>query len=194
MVRVLFGLILLLALGGCAEQAQTKFTATDITGADYGQDFALTDHTGKSRTLADFRGKVVTVFFGYTQCPDVCPLSLSTMAAAMKQLGEDAKRVQVLFITVDPERDTRELLAQYVPAFNPDFVGLYGDSQTTPKVAKDFRVFYQKQPGSAPGAYTVDHSAGTYIFDPKGRLRLYAKHGERPEALAADIKLLLAGK
>jgi protein SCO1/2 len=194
MARVLYCLILVIFLGGCAEKAQTRFAATDITGADYGQDFALNDHTGKPRTLADFRGKVVTVFFGYTQCPDVCPLSLSTMAAAVKLLGDDAKHVQVLFITIDPERDTRELLAQYVPAFNPDFLGLYGDSQTTPKVAKDFRVFYQKQPGSTPGAYTVDHSAGTYIFDPKGRLRLYAKHGEKPEALAADIRLLLAGK
>lgn len=194
MARALGCLILTLALAACGGQGQTKFAATDVTGADYGQDFALTDHNGKPRTLADFRGKVVTVFFGYTQCPDVCPLSLSTMAAAMKVLGEDAKRVQVLFITIDPERDTRELLAQYVPTFNPDFIGLYGDSQTTPRMAKDFRVFYQKQPGSTPGAYTVDHSAGTYIFDPMGRLRLYAKHGEKPEALAADIKLLLAGK
>lgn len=188
-------LALVVLLAGCGDQqSQTRFASTDITGADYGNGLELTDHTGKPRTLADFRGKVVPLFFGYTQCPDVCPTTLAMMAEVMKRLGEDAKRVQVLFVTVDPERDTPQLLAQYVPTFHPDFLGLYGDTQATAKVAKDFRVFYRKQPGSTPQNYTIDHSAGTYVFDPQGRLRLFVKHDERPEALVADIKLLLAGK
>ena len=189
---------LLLALSlfvfGCEQRAQTRFASTDISGADFGKGFSLTDHAGKLRTLADFRGKVVTLFFGYTQCPDVCPTSMASMAEVMKLLGDDAKRVQVLFITVDPERDTPQLLAQYVPTFHPDFLGLYGDASATAQVAKDFKVFFQKQPGSSAENYTVDHTAGTYVYDPQGRIRLYVRHGERPETIAADIKLLLAGK
>ena len=170
------------------------FVGTDITGAQYGQTLKLTDHLGAPRTLADYRGKVVTIFFGYTQCPDVCPTNLINMAEVMRQLGPDADKVQVLFITVDPERDTQALLAQYVPAFDPRFVGLYGDVPTTQAVARDFKVFYQKQGDTAGQAYTVDHSTGTYVFDPQGRLRLYVKHGEKPDAIAADIRKLLAGK
>jgi protein SCO1/2 len=187
-------LAIALCLTGCGQQAQPRFASTDITGAEFGRDFSLTDHTGKRRTLADFRGKVVTLFFGFTQCPDVCPTNMVTMGEVMKLLGEDAKRVQVLFITVDPERDTAQLLAQYVPAFDPGFLGLYGSAEDTAKVAKEFKVFYQKQPGSTPDTYTVDHSAGTFVYDPMGRIRLYIRHGERPEPIAADIKLLLAGK
>ncbi|MBA3904575.1 MAG: hypothetical protein C0522_13050 [Rhodocyclaceae bacterium] len=185
-------LALALVLGACDSKPQ--FASTDISGADYAKDFALTDHTGKPRTMADFRGKAVVMFFGYTQCPDVCPTTMTGMVEAMKLLGEDAGKVQVLFVTVDPERDTPQLLAQYVPAFHPSFIGLYSDPQTIAKTAQAFRVFYQKQPGSTPSTYTVDHTAGSYVFDPQGRLRLYVKHGEKPELIAGDLKQLLAGK
>ncbi len=170
------------------------FASTDITGANYAKGFQLTDHTGAPRSLADYRGKVVTLFFGYTQCPDVCPTNLLGMAEVMRQLGPDADKVQVLFITVDPERDTQALLAEYVPAFDKRFVGLFGDAATTAAVARDFKVFYQKQGDTSGQAYTVDHSTGTYVFDPQGRLRLYVKHGEKPEAIVGDVRKLLAGK
>lgn len=191
MVRLLF-LALALLLAGCDSRPQ--FANADLTFADFGKDFALTDHTGKPRTLADFRGKAVVIFFGYTQCPDVCPTTMTGMAEAMKLLGADAAKVQVLFVSVDPERDTQELLAQYVPVFNPSFLGLYADAQTIARTAQDFRVFYKKQPGSTPTTYTVDHTAGSYVYDPQGRLRLYVKHGEKPELIAKDLKLLIAGK
>jgi len=183
----------LLILGGC-DNKPPQFVGTDITGADYAKDFALTDHTGKPRTMADFRGKAVVIFFGYTQCPDVCPTAMVTLVETLKLLGEDAKKVQVLFITVDPERDTPQLLAQYVPAFNPGFIGLYGDQQATAKTAQSFHVFYQKQPGNSPTSYTVDHSTGSYVFDPQGRLRLYVSHGAKPDQMANDLKQLIAGK
>jgi protein SCO1/2 len=191
-VRTLPGFILValtLALGAC-DRAGPAFKSADITGADYGKDFALTDHTGKARTLGDFRGKVVVMFFGFTRCPDVCPITLAELKAVKEQLGEDGKRLQVLFVTVDPERDTQKLLAKYVPAFEPSFLGLYGDMSATAKVAKDFRVFYQKSPGKTAESYTVDHTAGSYVFDPQGRLRLFARHGNA-DNLAADIRVLL---
>ncbi|MCU0896876.1 MAG: SCO family protein [Burkholderiales bacterium] len=189
------GAILLVALAAaCSPSGAPSFKATDITGAEYGKSFRLTDHAGKERTLSDFGGKAVVVFFGFTHCPDVCPTTLAAMRAVLEQLGGDAQRVQVLFVTVDPERDTRELLAQYVPSFHPSFIGLYGDAEATARVAKDFKVFYQKVPGTTPGSYTMDHSAGSYVFDPQGRLRLYVRHGASPEDIAADLKLLLAGK
>jgi protein SCO1 len=190
MLRIVF-LAVALAVAACSGPERPQFKSSDITGADYAKDFTLTDHTGKPRRLADFHGKVVTVFFGYTQCPDVCPTSLATMAEVLRLLGPDAGKVQVLFITVDPERDTPQLLAQYVPAFNPTFLGLYGDLPTTAAVARDFKIFYKKQ-GEGPN-YTVDHSAGTFVFDPAGRLRLYVKHGESAAVIAEDIKVLLAG-
>ncbi|MEO8508024.1 MAG: SCO family protein [Betaproteobacteria bacterium] len=183
-------LIVLAAAMGCSPEGP-KFKSSDITGSSFGRDFALTDHTGKPRTLADYRGKAVVVFFGYTQCPDVCPTTLSTLAETMKQLGPDAERVQVVFITVDPERDTQALLAQYVPAFDPRFVGLSGDAAATERVAKEFKIIYQKQPGATPSSYTVDHSAGVYVFDPQGRLRLYMSHGQGPDVFAHDLKALL---
>jgi protein SCO1/2 len=191
MIRLLL-LVLALLLAGC--DSQPKFGNTDISAAGYATDFALTDHNGKPRTMADFRGKAVVIFFGYTQCPDVCPTTMTGMAEAMKLLGADADKVQVLFVTVDPERDTPQLLAQYVPVFNPGFLGLYADAQTTAKTAQAFRIFYKKQPGSTPTTYTVDHTAGSYVYDPQGRLRLYIKHGEKPEVIAKDLKLLVAGK
>jgi len=183
-----------MALFGCSEAP--RFTSTDITGAEFGREFSapFTDHTGQPRRLADFKGKVVMIFFGYTQCPDVCPTTLTGMAQAMKLLGGDAARVQVLFVTLDPERDTQQLLAAYVPQFNPSFIGLTANPATTAATALEFKVFYQKQPGSTPTTYTLDHSANSYIYDPQGRLRLYVKHGEAPANIAADVKLLLAGK
>jgi protein SCO1/2 len=179
-----------LAVAACGPAAP-KFQGSDITGIAYGRDFRLNDHTGKPRTLADFRGKVVVMFFGFTHCPDVCPATLSELAATMQKLGPDAERVQVLFVTVDPERDTADLLSRYVPAFHPSFLGLYGDAAATAATAKEFKIVYQKQPGSTSGAYSVDHSAGTYIFDPQGRLRVYESYGQRPEVFAHDIRALL---
>jgi protein SCO1/2 len=179
-----------LALMGCSQEG-ARFRASDVTGASFGRDFALTDPTGKTRTLADYRGKAVVVFFGYTQCPDACPTTLGALAEAMKQLGPDADRVQVLFVTVDPERDTPALLAQYAPAFDPRFVGLHGDAAATEGVAKEFKIIYQTQPGDTPATYTVDHSTGTFIFDPQGRLRLYVSHGQGPDVFAHDLRELL---
>lgn len=189
-LRLLGAALLVLSFVGCAPP-QPGFKNTDLTGADCCKDFRLTDHNGKVRTLADFRGKVVVMFFGYTQCPDVCPTTMMEMTAVLQQLGTDASRVQMLFVTVDPERDTRELLANYVPAFNPSFLGLYGDMETTARTAKEFRVFYQKQPGSTPSSYTVDHTAGSYVFDPQGRVRLFARYGDGGANLAADLRVLL---
>ncbi len=147
--------------------------------------------TAKPRTLADYRGKVVVLFFGYTQCPDVCPTTLTELAEVMKRLGPDAKNVQVLFATIDPERDTADLLAHYVPAFDPSFVGLYGDANATARTAKEFKVVYQKQPGPTPSTYSMDHSAGTFVFDPKGRLRLYVGYGQGADVFTHDIRELL---
>ena len=182
--------LLALVVTACGPESP-RFQASDVTGVAFGRDFKLTDHNGKPRTLADFRGKAVVMFFGYTQCPDVCPTTLSDLAAALQKLGTDANRVQVLFVTIDPERDTPELLSQYVPAFNPTFLGLYGDAAATAATAREFKVLYQKQPGSTPGSYSMDHSAGTFIFDPQGRLRLYVTHGQGPDVYAHDIRELL---
>jgi len=172
--------------------AKTEFKNTDVTGLDYAKDFALTDHHGKMRTLADFKGKAVVVFFGYTHCPDVCPTTMAEMANVMQQLGPDANKVQVLFVTVDPERDTPELLAKYVPAFDPRFLGLVGDKESTDKIAKEFKAFYQKVPGKEPGSYTMDHISGSYVFDPQGRIRLFVRHGQGPEPIMHDLRLLLS--
>lgn len=178
-------------LGGCEERTEApRFSLTDVTGGNFGKELALTDHNGKPRTLADFRGKVVTVFFGFTHCPDVCPTTLAEMAQVVKALGPDGERVQVLFVTVDPERDTQQVLKQYVPAFNPSFLGLYGGAEATARAAKEFKVHFQKQPPK-DGHYSVDHSAGTYILDREGRLRLFAGYGTGAPALLHDIRLLL---
>ncbi|AMP08339.1 ahpC/TSA family protein [Collimonas arenae] len=203
-ISVLAGLLLTVSLTACGDKsgggsqeiilspAKSAFINTDVTGLGYARDFALTDHTGKPRTLADYKGKAVVVFFGYTQCPDVCPTTMVEMANVMKELGPLASKVQVLFITVDPERDTQELLSKYVPAFDPSFVGLYGDQAATEKVAKEFRVFYQKVPGKTPGSYSMDHTAGSYVFDPEGHIRLFVRHGQGPDPIAHDLKLLLS--
>lgn len=179
------------AAAGCGEKTDApRFKLTDVTGASFGKELALTDHNGQRRTLADFKGKVVTVFFGFTHCPDVCPTTLGEMALVMKELGSDAGRVQVLFVTVDPGRDTTAVLKQYVPAFHPSFLGMTGSAEDIARTAKEFKIFFQRQnlPG---GAYTMDHSAGTYILDGQGRLRLYAQYGAGAPALLHDIRLLL---
>ncbi len=206
MRAVLPALLLLAALAGCSDKpgadsgqmmltpTTTTFKNSDVTGLAYARDFALNDQDGTPRTLADFKGKAVVIFFGYTHCPDVCPTTMAEMAAVMKQLGPDADRVQVLFVTLDPERDTQALLKQYVPAFDPRFIGLSGDQDATAKVAKEFRVFYQKVAGKDAGSYTLDHTAASYVFDPQGRVRLFVRHGQGPELIVHDLKVLLAGK
>jgi len=178
-------------LTACEQKLPSPFKANDVS-AKYGQvTFQLTDTKGKLRRLSDFKGKVVALFFGYTHCPDVCPTTLADMALVMEKLGKDVEKFQVLFITVDPERDTPALLAQYVPAFDPSFIALYGDVQTTAQVTKSFDVTYQKQEGTS--GYSIDHSVGTFLIDPRGKVRLLAPYAQRAEWLAADIRLLLAG-
>ena len=176
-------------LSACSE-SKPKFSSVDVTGASYAKDFELTDHNGKVRHLADFKGKVVVVFFGYTHCPDVCPVTLGELAIVARELGKDAANMQVLFITADPERDTPAVLSKYVPAFNADFLGLYGDAEATARTAKDFKVFFQKQ-APAGGGYSVDHSAGTYVYDKAGHLRLFASYGQGAPRLLHDSRLFL---
>ena len=193
--RALLGLALAtFVTAGCDKLllgSKTPFNGVDITGSDLGPDFRLTDHNGKERSLADFRGKVVTMFFGYTHCPDVCPTTLSDMAQAVKLLGPDGQRVQVLFVTVDPKRDTPDLLRNYVPAFNPVFLGLYGDAAATAKVTMDFKIYAAERPGKTPESYTVDHSAQSLVFDTKGRLRLMLPYGTPGDKIASDLRVLL---
>jgi len=196
--RVTGGLLVAAAtpalLAGCDRSGgKASFKATDITGADYGKTLSLTDHLGQPRTLADWKGKVVVVFFGFTQCPDVCPTTLATMADVVKRLGPDGDRVQVLFVTVDPERDTQAVLAPYVTAFDPRFVAMLGNKEATAKAAREFRVFFQRVPGSHPGTYTIDHTAASYVLDREGRLRLYVRHTQTAEDITADLRTLLAG-
>lgn len=180
-----------LVLSGCTPSTPT-FQNTDITGADFGKNFTLTDHTGKTRSLSDYQGKVVLIFFGFTQCPDVCPTTLAELSEVMKKLGSGADRVQVLFITVDPERDTQTVLGQYVPAFDPRFVGLTGSVEQIAAVAKDFKAFYQKVP-TPNGSYTVDHFSGMYAFDATGRIRLFIRYRAPMDSVVADVKTLLKG-
>ena len=180
-------------VAGCdpAGQARTPFNGIDVTGSPMGRQLRLTDHNGQPRSLEDFRGKVVVVTFGYTQCPDVCPTTLSDLASAVKKLGADASRVQVLFVTIDPKRDKPELLKEYVPAFNPAFLGLYGDAAATKAAAAEFKVYAQERPGKTPETYTVDHTAQTFVFGKDGRLRLVESLGATPDAIASDFKVLL---
>jgi len=185
--------LLLIALTACEKPAvqAPKFQLTDVTGANFGKSLELTDHNGQRRTLADYKGKVIVLFFGFVQCPDVCPVTLAELAKVAKDLGPDASKLQVLFVTVDPERDTREVLKQYVPQFNPSFVGLYGDAEATARTAKEFKIYVNKKPLEKSGSYTVDHSAGSYVLDQQGRLRLFAQYGTGAPALLNDIRLLL---
>jgi protein SCO1 len=195
LLPILVAAALAFSLSACDKlpgKQAASFQNTDVTGLDYAKGFSLTDHTGKPRTLADYKGKVVIVFFGYTQCPDVCPTTMAEMAGVMQKLGPQADQVQVLFITLDPERDTQPLLASYVPAFDRRFVGLYGTPEQTAKTAKDFKVFFSKVPGKDPGSYTIDHMAGSYVFDRDGRLRLFIRHGGSADAIVHDIRQLLS--
>ena len=180
-------------LAACGSSSAPQFKSTDITGADFGKELALTGHDGIPRTLADFRGKAVVVFFGFAHCPDICPTTLVEAAGVMKALGKDAARVQVLMVTVDPERDTPEVLSKYVPAFDPRFLGLYGDAVATQRVAKEFKIFYGKRAGSTPSSYSVDHSGQSYVIDPQGRLRLMVRHDRISQDLAEDLRVLLKG-
>ena len=177
-------------LAACGEQ-KPAFSSIDITGADYGKNFALPDHNGQVRHLADFAGKVVVVFFGYTQCPDVCPTTLAELAEVKKLLGKDGDRLQALFVTVDPERDTPELLKAYMANFDPSFLALRPAPQELEVVAKDFKIYYKKVPGASATSYTMDHSAGSYVFDTQGQLRLFTRYGSGAPVLAADIALLM---
>ncbi len=185
---IIFSLVLAgLVLAGC--DGGPKFRSTDITGVDYGKRLELTDHTGRARRLEDFRGKAVVLFFGFTHCPDVCPTTLGDISNALKGLGGGADRVQVLFVTLDPERDTQEVLARYVSAFDPRFVGLYGDAAATRGAAQEFKIYYEKR--KTGESYSVDHSAQSYVLDPQGRLRLLVRHERIGSDLAPDLRTLL---
>lgn len=185
-----------LLLAACGERVSTPpapaFLGTDLSSAQLGGELALTDHQDRARRLADFRGRAVALFFGYTQCPDVCPTALSTLAAAMQLLGPQAAEVQGVFVSVDPKRDTAKLLSYYVPAFHPGFVGLRGTDEAVATAARDFRIFYRIQPGTTPETYTIDHTAGMYLIDRQGRVRVHLPHSASPESVAHDLRLLLA--
>ena len=177
-------------LAACADD-KPKFSSIDLTGADYARDFSLTDHNGQARSIKDFAGKVVVLFFGFTQCPDACPSALAELVEIKKMLGPHGDRLQGLFVTLDPERDTPEVLKAYMGNFDPGFLALYTNLDKLPTLAKDYKVFYKKVVGKTPTSYSLDHSAGSYVYDTKGRLRLYTRHGSGAAALAADIRLLL---
>jgi protein SCO1/2 len=177
-------------LAACTEN-RPQFTSIDLTGADYARDFSLTDQNGQRRSLKDFRGKVVVLFFGYTQCPDVCPTTMAELAQTRKLLGADGERVQVLFVTVDPERDTPQVLKGYMANFDPSFLALRGTSEELAAMAKDYKVYFKKVEGKTPTSYSMDHSAASYVYDPQGQLRLYTRYGGGAPALASDIRLLL---
>lgn len=178
------------SLAACSEK-RPSFNAVDITGADYARDFSLTDADGKPRTLADFKGKVVVLFFGYAQCPDVCPTTMSEMAQVKQQLGADGDKLQVLFVTVDPERDTPAVMKAYMSAFDPAFVALIPTPEQLPALAKDFKAYYKKVEGKTPTSYSMDHSAASFVYDTEGRLRLYARYGAGVPAMVSDVKALL---
>lgn len=181
-------------LAACEQASKPAFKGIDLTGAAYARELKLPDQDGRERTLGDFKGKVLVIFFGYTQCPDVCPTTLAELAQVKKALGPDGDKVQGLFVTVDPERDTPELLKAYLQSFDPSFVALRGSEEQTKAVAKEFKVFYAKVPGKTEGSYTMDHTAASFIFDTQGRVRVFSRYGSGAQALVDDIKLLLAEK
>ena len=199
-MRVFGAAAMLLAAVGCGERGasgaasggpKASFKSIDITGAEYARKLELPDAGGKTRNLSEFKGKVVVVFFGYTQCPDVCPTTMAELSQVRRALGPDAERLQGLFVTVDPERDTATVLKAYVDNFNAGFVGLRGSAEQTQAVAREFKVFFGKVPGKTETSYTVDHTAGAYIFDTQGRIRLFSRYGAGPKALEDDIRTLL---
>ena len=177
-------------INGCSEQ-KPAFSSIDVTGADYAKDFSLTDHNGQPKSLKDFAGKVVVLFFGYTQCPDVCPTSMAELAEIKKLLGADGNKLQGLFITIDPERDKPDVLKAYMGNFDPSFLALIPTPTQLAELAKDYKVYYKKVDGKTATSYTMDHSAGSYVYDPKGKLRLYTRYGSGAKPLAEDIKMLL---
>jgi protein SCO1/2 len=190
--RIVFVSILTLFLAACSPD-KPQFKSIDMTGADYAKDFALPDQNGQVRTLQDFSGKVVVVFFGFTQCPDVCPTSMVELAGIKKSLGADADKLQAIFVSVDPERDTPEILKAYMGNFDPSFLALRPSMAQLPVIAKDFKIYYKKVEGKTPTSYSMDHSAGNYIYDTQGRLRLYNRYGSGADGLTQDIRLLLKG-
>ena len=191
-LKALFVSVFAVFLIACSPE-KPQFKSIDLTGADYAKDFALPDQNGQSRSIKDFAGKVVVVFFGFTQCPDVCPTSMVELAAIKKSLGADSDKLQAIFITVDPERDTPEILKAYMGNFDPTFLALRPSMEQLPVIAKDFKIYYKKVDGKTPTSYSMDHSAGSYVYDPKGRLRLYYRYGSGAEALTQDVQLLLKG-
>ena len=182
-------------LTACKQEApKASFNAIDLTGSkEYGQDFAMPDQNGQQRTMADFKGKATLLFFGYTQCPDVCPTTLADLAAAKQKLGAKGDKLQVIFVSVDPARDTPEILKAYMANFDPSFLALRGSDDELAKMAKDFKIYYKKVDGQTPTSYTMDHTAGDYIFDPQGRLRLYSRYGTPVDTLVKDIEALIDG-
>lgn len=194
--RHFLGLLATVVLSGLLACSPDKaaFKGVDITGADYAKNFSLSDQNGQIRTLEDFAGKAVIVFFGYTQCPDVCPTTMQELVEVKRMLGPDGGQLQGVFITVDPERDTRELLLAYMANFDPAFVALRPTPEQLPSLLKDFKIYAKKVEGKTPSSYTMDHSAQSYVYDPQGRLRLYNRYGSTAQALADDVKLLLKGR
>jgi len=195
-LRWLAGSAMLASTAGFLTACKSKadFNAIDLTGSkEYGQDFSMPDQHGQRRSMADFKGKVVLVFFGFTQCPDVCPTTLGDLAAVKQKLGAKGDKLQVIFASVDPARDTPEILQAYLANFDPSFLALRGSDEETARMAKDFKVYYKRVEGQTPGSYTMDHTAGDYIFDPEGRLRLYSRYGTPVDALAKDIEQLIDG-
>ncbi|BDU56229.1 SCO family protein [Limnohabitans sp. TEGF004] len=188
--RYFLSALAVLALAACSPD-KPKFNAIDITGADYAKGFTLTDHNGQSRSLSDFKGKVVVLFFGYTQCPDVCPTSMLELAEVKRLMGADGDKLQGVFVTVDPVRDTAELLKAYMANFDPTFVAFIPTPEQLAVVAKDYKIYYKKVEGQTPTSYTMDHSAGSYVYDTQGNLRLYSRYGVGPQVLAQDIQTLL---
>jgi protein SCO1 len=191
-----FFLAAMVMLAGCDKlgigQTKPAFKGIDITGAEYARTLNLTDQHGKARTLEEFKGKVSVVFFGYTQCPDVCPATMAELAQIKKTLGKDGERLQGIFVTVDPKRDTQEILKSYMANFDPSFVALHGTPEQTKAAAQEFKVFFATSPGKTEVSYTVDHTAGSFVFDARAKVRLFVRYGSGTEALAADLKLLLA--
>ena len=179
------------ALTACKDDSKPKFQGVDVTGAEYAKDIPLQDVNGQRRSLKDFSGKVVAVFFGYTQCPDVCPTTLQELVEVKQALGADGSKLQAIFVSLDPERDTPQVLKAYLANFDESFVGLHGTPEEIAAVAKDFKIFFKKVPGKTEGTYTLDHSAGTYLYDPQGRLRVYERYGVGSQVLAQDVKALL---
>ncbi|RMX10664.1 SCO family protein [Vandammella animalimorsus] len=185
----------LLGLAGCTgSEPAAKFHTLDISGVDYAKGFSMPDAHGQQRSLADFAGKVVFVYFGFAQCPDICPTTMLEMAEVKKLLGEDGDKLQIVFVTVDPERDTPEVMRAYMQSFDPQAVALVGNAEQIAAMARDFKVFYEKKPGSTPDTYTIDHSASGYMYDPQGRLRLYVRYGTPVDQIAADVRQLLQGR